>query len=165
MKNHKPERNVEYTFAFDNGNLTFKYMGDNANGGYIMKEVKRNVYSKMSVKRFSYLYEFALVGEKNLSPPTDDTAPSEKKPKPKNQNNSPKVEQPSTAPELNKDEMLSKVLALTDIQNKRLFALAGKDKTDIATDIENYFSSENRDSDSRALILKEYNLAIRITTI
>ena len=160
MKNHKPEKDVEYTFVFDNGNLTFKYMGDNPNGGYVMKEVKRNVYSKMSVKRFSYLYEFALIAEKKLSAPGEVNVPSKPKQTP-----APKKEEPATVPELNKDEMISRVLGLTDIQNKRLFGISGKDKTDIATDIENYFASENRDSETRALILKEYNLVVRITTI
>ena len=151
MKNHTPEHDVEYTFAFENGNLTFKFINTHANGGYIMKEVKRNVYSKMSAKRFSYLYEFALVQEKKLSIPTEQS--SEKKTKAKTTSEK-KTEQSSTAPELNKDEMLSKILALTDIQNKRLLALSGKDKTDIATDIENYFSGKCS-SEAKSLILKD----------
>ena len=161
MENKTPEFNVEYTFAFDNGNLTFRYLGNNPNGGYVVFDTVHKTHSKMSAKRFSYLYRFALVGEKKVTTLEEKPVSEEKKTKTVKPATSPA--EPSPGP--NKDVMLSKVLGLTDIQNQRLVNILGKDKTDIATDIESYFAGDTNDRERWANILKDYNLAIKIATV
>jgi len=161
-KRVKPKKDILYTFTFDGVKRTFKFVDVHVNGQYIFKDTKQKTPSLMTPARFSCLYKNALVGEKQLDEPKN----ADERAKNKKSNNSAPAK--NTAPTgeqnaFNIAEMVSKILSLSDVQNKRLLMLVGKDKTDIATDIETRLLTA--EEPLKQEILKDYNTAIKITTV